>query len=92
MKAKKFSTTVLCCIHKRMKFIWDVFDLLAVLGIMHTKNFFLLWIFFTAGKGTSEFGSLLICNIHDMQKLGREKDGLCQNSRQELFSEMMYLF
>lgn len=67
-------------------------DLLAALRIIQTKKFFLLWIFFTAGKCTSEFGFPVICNIHDIQKFGREKYGLCQNSRQELFSNMISLF
>lgn len=85
MKAKIFYNCVYC-IHKRMKFF--VPDLLAALRVIHTNNFFLLWIFFTAGKCTSEFGFLLICNIHDIQKFGREKYGLCQNPIQELFSNM----
>lgn len=89
MEAKIFYNCVYC-IHKRMKLF--VPDLLVDLGIIHTKNFFLLWIFFTAGKYTSEFGFLLICNIHDIQKFGRERYGLCQNSRQQLFSNMIYLF
>lgn len=88
MEANIFYNCVYC-IHKRMKFF--VPDLSAASGIIHTKNFF-PWLLFTAGKCTSEFGFLLICNIHDIQKFGREKYGLCQNSRQELFSNMIYLF
>lgn len=42
MKAKIFYNYVYC-IHKRMKFF--VADLLVDLGIIHNKNFFLLWIF-----------------------------------------------
>lgn len=93
MSRQKCTPTVFYCIHNRIKFIQDVSDFLSALGIIDTKNFFLLFDFFMAEKSTFDFIFLLTCNIHAIQKLGREKNDLCQNSRQELFfCKMVYLY